>query len=217
MLIHCSACSKEINIPDDKVPAGQAFNLTCPHCKEKNRVDQHLKKEEPPEESDTIDAFNFVTSDDFEEDEVLEVYDENDKVALILDQDNNDVWVNTLTEMGYKIQTANSEDHAIHKIKFTGFDLIILHENYQSTPFRESAVYKYLIHLPMSQRRWIFLALVGKEFKSMNNMEAYSLSVNVLVNEKDLDKARVILKKSISDHEHFYKVFRESLATHGKV
>ena len=216
MQINCSACSKEISIPDDKVPAGQAFNLTCPQCKDKIRVDQHLKKEEP-EESDTIDAFNFVTSDDFDEDEVLEVYDEDDKVALVLDQENGDFWVNTLTDMGYKIQTANSEDHAIHKIKFTGFDLVILHENYQSTPFRENAVYKYLLNLPMSQRRWIFFVLVGAAFKSLNNMEAFSLSVNVVINEKDFDKAKVILRKSMTDNDHFYKVFREALAAHGKV
>lgn len=214
MKVNCNSCQFEINIPDEKVPAGQAFNLTCPGCKEKNRIDQHLKEEEPEE---TIDAFSFATSDDFEEDEVLEIYDEEDQVALVLDQDNGDFWVNTLNDMGFKLQTANSEDHAIHKIKFTEFDMIILHENYQSTPFRDSAVYHYLINLPMTQRRRIFLVLVGKEFKSLNNMEAFSLSANVLINEKDFEKARVILKKAMTDNDNFYKVFRESLNAHGKV
>ncbi len=214
MKVNCSACQHEVNIPDDKVPAGQVFNLTCPNCKEKMRVDQHLKQEEPEE---TIDAFNFATSDDFNDDEVLEIYDEDDKVALVLDQDNGDFWVDTLNEMGFKIQTATSEDHAIHKIKFTEFDLVILHENFQSTPFRDSSVYKYLTSIPMMIRRHIFFVLVGAEFKSMNNMEAFSLSANVLVNEKDFEKAKVILKKSMTDNEHFYKVFRESLAAHGKV
>ncbi|QPJ60873.1 MAG: hypothetical protein G3M70_02810 [Candidatus Nitronauta litoralis] len=214
MKINCSACQHEINIPDDKVPEGQAFNLTCPSCKEKVRVDQHLKSDEPEE---TIDAFSFATSDDFEEEEVLEIYDEDDKVALVLDQENGDFWVNTLNEMHFKLQTANSEDHAIHKIKFTEFDLIILHENFQGTPFRDSPVYKYLINLPMNMRRHIFFVLTGKEFKSMNNMEAFALSANVLINENDFDKAKVILKKSMSDNDQFYKVFRESLNAHGKV
>ena len=105
----------------------------------------------------------------------------------------------------------------VHKLKFIQFDLVILHEDYQSVPFLESPVYHYIIQLPMSQRRHFFLALVGEEFKSTNNMEAFSLSVNVVINERDLDKSKIILKKTIADNNYFYKIFKESLKANGKV
>ena len=48
-------------------------------------------------------------------------------------------------------------------------------------------------------------------------MQAFSYSVNLVINEKDLDKLARVLKKAISEHEMFYKVFKESLQAMGKV
>ncbi len=68
MQVECSSCNKEINIPDNKIPQGQAFNLTCPSCKTKLRVDQHLK---PPasDPAEFVDATSMVVDEDFEDDE----------------------------------------------------------------------------------------------------------------------------------------------------
>ncbi len=219
MQVQCTSCQKQINIPDEKVPKDQAFTLTCPQCQNKVRVDQHLKprEPEPPPEEDIVDTFTFVASEDFEEDEILEIYEEGDKVALLLDHTNEEFWITTLSDLEYKLQSAKSPEHAVHKLKFTQFDLVILHEEFGQIPFRENPVYHYLIDLPMSQRRGIFLALVGKEFRSGNNMEAFALSVNLVINEKDFEKAAILLKKTINDNDMFYRVFRESLKTHGKV
>jgi len=82
MQVECSSCNKEINIPDNKVPQNQAFNLTCPGCKTKLRVDHHLN---------SLDASSLVVDEEFDEDEEIEIYDEHDKIALILDRQNDDL------------------------------------------------------------------------------------------------------------------------------
>jgi len=218
MQVNCTGCDKQLNIPDEKVPKDQAFTITCPHCKAKVRVDQHLKTEEPePPQEDVIDTFTFVASDDFEDDEVLEIYEEGDKVALVLDHENEDFWIETLSGLDYKLQSAKSPEHAVHKLKFTQFDLVILHEEFGTIPFKENPIYQYIINLPMSQRRTMFVALAGDQFRSTNNMEAYALSVNVVINKKDFEKSQVILKKTINDNQNFYRVYRDSLKAHGKV
>jgi hypothetical protein len=65
--------------------------------------------------------------------------------------------------------------------------------------------------MPMVTRRNIFFALVGTNFKSLNNMQAYQKSANIVINEKDLEKLGDILKKSIAENEIFYKVYKETL------
>ena len=65
--------------------------------------------------------------------------------------------------------------------------------------------------LPMSQRRWMFVALLGREFKTFDNVMAFARSVNVVVNLNDLPHLPAILKKGITDHVEFYRTFRQVL------
>lgn len=154
---------------------------------------------------------------DDDEDEVLEIYDEDDKVALVLDHQHEDTWINTLSDLGYKLQSAKSPEHAVHKMKFTEFDLVALNDEYGTDDLNENAAYQYLITLPMSQRRKIFVVLAGKKLKSANNMEAYAYSVNAVINTNDFEKLNILLKKSINDNDMFYKIFKETLKAQGKV
>lgn len=216
MQIECSSCAKDINIPDNKVPQGQAFNLTCPGCKTKIRVDQHLK----PPESDSIglDATSMVVDEDFEdEDETFEIYDEHDKIALIMDRQHDEQWATALTELEYKLQRAKSPEHAIYKLKFNQYHVIALHEKFGGTTLETSPLYEFIRDMPMTNRRKTFVAIVGNKFKTMDNMEALALSVNLVINEKDFDQLETILKKSIGDNETFYKVYRETMTALGKL
>jgi len=242
MQIICAGCDRPINIPDDKLPKGKAFMVTCPACKTKVRVDPQPAS--PPKgaptaewegEEEYLDMPGRVLDTDYsaedEEDEDLVIYNESDRLALVLDDKNREVWAKTLAEYhptwgslnihlaqeeGFKVQFAKSPGHAVHKLKFTQFNLVALHENYCNVHFEKSPVYKALTEMQMSQRRNIFVALTGAKFKTLNNMQAFGHSVNVVVNEKDLDKLPQILKKSIRENEIFYKIFRETLNSAGK-
>ncbi len=213
-----------MNIPDEKLPKDQAFSITCPGCKTKIKVDQHLKPKEsepvspPPEEKEeTVDTASMVINqEEFEDDEDLVIYDDNDQLALVLDDNNKEIWAKALEEKEFKIQYARSPEHAVHKIKFTHFHFVALNENFGNVALDENPFYQTLIEMPMVTRRNIFFALVGANFKSLNNMQAFQKSANVVINEKDLEKLGDILKKSISENEIFYKVYKETLHAMGK-
>ncbi len=232
MKIKCKACEQGLSIPDEKVPKDKAFSLVCPGCRAKIEVDQHLKEappkttasesavapEEKPEEIDVSpDTPGLVLSTELEEDEELPIYDENDQIALVLDEAHQEQWVEALEERGYKIQFSKSPEHAVHKMKFTHFHLVALHENYGKVALKDNPVYQALATMPMSTRRNIFFVLIGSKFKTLNNMEAFAYSVNAVLNEKDIDKLAQVLKKSITENEFFFKVFKESLHAMGKV
>ena len=222
MQVECNACQRSMNIPDEKLPKDQAFSITCPGCKNKIKVDQHLKSKEPPtppapEPEEALDAPSMVVEhEDFDDDEDLVIYEEGDQLALVLDEKNQSAWTEALESRDYKIQYAKSPEHAVHKMKFTHFHFVALHENYGDKGLDNNSVYQTLIELPMVTRRNIFLALLGTNFKTLNNMQAFQKSVNVVINEKDMDKLGDVLKKSISENEIFYKVFKETLHSMGK-
>jgi len=218
MEIKCSSCDKSINIPDGKVPKDKTFSITCPGCKNKIKVDQHLSLPTATEE-DTIDATAIAESPAFfqDDDEEPVFYDENDKVALVLDDQNKKDWISALESLEYKIEFAKSPEHAVHKIKFTQFHLIALNENFGNVPLGKSAIYKSLSEMPMSTRRKMFAALVGGKFKTTNNMQALAASVNVVINQKDMAKLPRILKQAIAGNDLFYKNFKEVLVALGKV
>jgi hypothetical protein len=217
MQVECSSCAKEINIPDDKIPQGQAFNLTCPSCKNKVRVDQHL---EPTgyDPAGSLDATSMVVDEDFDDDdEEIEIYDEHDKIAFILDRKNDDLWTTALTDLEYKLQRAKSPEHAIHKLRFNQYHVIVFHEKFGDSTLETSPLYEFIRDMSMDTRRKIFVAMVGDKFKTLDNLEALAYSVNLVINQKDMDQLETILKKSIGENDLFYKVYRETMTALGKL
>jgi len=218
MQIKCTSCTKDINIPDDKVPKGQAFNLTCPGCKNKIRVDQHLRP--PPAVGDmggSLDTTSMIVDEEFDDDEEIEIYDDHDKIALILDKRNDEAWTSALTELDYKLQRAKSPEHAVHKLKFNQYHVIAIHEKFGDTTLETSPLYEYIRDMSMDTRRKTFVAMVGENFKTLENMEALAYSVNLVINQKELDQLETILKKSIGENDMFYKVYRETMTALGKL
>jgi len=216
MQVECPNCAKELNIPDSKIPQGQAFNLACPSCKTKMRVDHHLKPPEP--DPGALDAASMIVDEEFEDDEEeIEIYDEHDQIALILDRKNDDLWTAALTELEYKLQRAKSPEHAVHKLRFNQYHVIAIHEKFGDTTLETSPLYEFIRDMSMNTRRKTFVALVGENFKTLDNMEALAYSVNLVINQKDLDQLETILKKSIGDNDNFYKVYRETMNALGKL
>jgi hypothetical protein len=74
----------------------------------------------------------------------------------------------------------------------------------------------YINQLSMSIRRRIFLTLIGEDLKTMDEMQAFSLSANLVVNINDIKNLSFIMKKALKEHEKFYKVFMDTLAELGK-
>ncbi|MGO9013790.1 MAG: hypothetical protein ACLQF0_02305 [Dissulfurispiraceae bacterium] len=147
-----------------------------------------------------------------------EEYEEELRSALVC-EDNAEFKsaINAALEgLKYGIEFAQSAEDAFEKLKFNQYGVIVLNERFGGSSPENNAVYKFLQFMPMSARRRIFLALIGKDFKTGDNMTAFAKSSNITVNEKDIRNFKATMKKSIADNDQFYKVFRESLVKIGK-
>lgn len=231
MEVTCGQCKTRFNIPDDKVPKDRVLKLNCPKCKGKISLGGEAP-EQPPKANETGEvplkmmdpAAGKKTPEesygyeDFTTDEALDSFEEGIKLALIMPNSsmNEDHLRAGLELIGYKcVSTPNTRD-AIGKLRFHNFDLIILADGFDSQPLDHSVIVNYLNRLSMSVRRKLFLALISDNFKTMDNMMAFAMSANVVINTKDLQKLHLILKKSVSENERFYKVFMDTMVETGK-
>lgn len=121
-----------------------------------------------------------------------------------------------LAQVGFTMLPVKNADEAIERMRRDVYELVIIDEQYQGATPLDHPILATLRTMPMSQRRWMFVTLVGREFKTFDNAMAFARSVNVVVNVNDLPHLPAILKKGITDHVEFYRTFRQVLAEVGK-
>jgi hypothetical protein len=223
MDIVCTECSVKLTIDENKVPYNKVFALNCPKCKNKITVDtrnnkkselQFLKEEAFQGQQTAADVHSFG-------DTSFNIMEESERLALILAKEGrlSERIKNTLESFGYHpVQSFETKD-ALEKMRFHHFNIVILSNDFDglSSPlFLNSPIVMYINQLSMSIRRRIFLTLIGEDLKTMDEMQAFSLSANLVVNSNDIKNLSFIMKKALKEHEKFYKVFMDTLAELGK-
>jgi predicted Zn finger-like uncharacterized protein len=234
MEVTCAQCKTKLNVPDEKIPKDQMIRVSCPKCKSKITIDSRISTQnEPPDESFSETGklhLKFIESkrgediekkedvkDDDSDGETLDFFDEDTKLALVLTDDDISEKVKTAVEgLGYRYIAAPNTRDALGKLRFHRFDVIFIAEGFDGQELENSPIRNYLNTLAISSRRRIFLALMGDKFKSLDDMMAYTMSANAVINTKDTDKLSSILKQGLSEHEKFYKVFMDTLVEVGK-
>ncbi|MFH1488231.1 MAG: zinc-ribbon domain-containing protein [Pseudomonadota bacterium] len=231
MEVICENCSTKLNIPDEKIPEGQKVRISCPKCKQKITIGKrtpaseeeyaetgkfHLKflekkSQEPPEG----EGYSY---DDYSDDKSLDVFEEGTSLALVLDSDEARLEKirAAVKNLGYQFVTSANTRDATGKLRFYNFDLIILTDGFDGQNFDQSPILNFLNRLSMSVRRRIFVALMGEEFKTLDNMMAFAKSANAVINIREVDKLSGILKRAVAENEKFYKVYMDILAEVGK-
>lgn len=231
MEVTCQNCGAKLNIPDQKIPENRAVRIACPKCKTKIALQPKNAPTRAEENGPTGEyPLRFIESkkkskeeegygyDEYSGDETLDFFEEGAKVALVLipTDEMRDKVKMAVEKLGYQCIFSSDTRDATGKMRFHHFDLIMISDGFDGEEVETSPILHYLNRISMSVRRRIFLALFSDKFKTMDNMMAFSLSANVVINPKDMKKLQPILKKAISDHEKFYKIFMDTMAEVGK-
>ena len=121
-----------------------------------------------------------------------------------------------LEQIGFTMLPVKNADEAIARLRRDVYELVIVDEQYEGATPLDNRVLAAVRAMAMSHRRWMFVALLGREFKTFDNVVAFARSVNVVVNLNDLPHLPAILKKGITEHVDFYRAFRQVLTDAGK-
>lgn len=135
-------------------------------------------------------------------------------LILMPDGESRSLIADAFKKLDYRVEYASSLAETMEKMLASRYPAIVLHTAFEGGALPESRVHNYMKWLPMSKRRYIYYILVGPELETLYNLEALSLSANLIINEKDLDHLSLILRKGFHDHEKLFEPFLESLEKH---
>ena len=221
MEVFCEHCQYKLNIPDGKIPPGKSARVTCPQCKEKIVVSAPAEAS-PPEASATLeedafeDFFSFTEDDEEGEGDDQRPFDfveEEGKTALLCESDPEilEQVSRVLEVLEYHITVPKSSRDALKKMRYHGYDIVIVNEIFDTQDPDINGVLIYLERLNMEERRNLFVSLLSSRFRTMDQMAAFQKSVNIIVNLNNIEDFDKILRRSLADHDLFYRVYRESL------
>ncbi|MEA3437012.1 MAG: zinc-ribbon domain-containing protein [Thermodesulfobacteriota bacterium] len=208
MDIICEKCQSKFAIPDEKIPDGKVISTPCPKCKNILYIDSAQKQG-----ASSGKEFYTDTSDNAEK--PFDFIEEEGNTALICEQ-NPDIRkkvIDALDIMEYHITVAENGRDALKKMRYHGYDLIVINETFNSDSPESNMVMLYLERLPMSIRRNTFVIMISTKLHTMDRMLAFRYSVHIILNSKNIDDFGKIVSRGLTDNELFYQVFNESLKT----
>ena len=143
----------------------------------------------------------------------MDFFEVGDKTSLICAESTvADVIRTTLKELNFKCHTVDSSETAVERLRYTQYDIIVVQENFAGSSLKTNAALNYLGPLPMAQRRYSMVVLVGSSFKTLDAMQAFGQSVHLVINTSDLANLTAILKKSWAEFDNLYRVYKGVLA-----
>ncbi|MBI4611039.1 MAG: response regulator [Candidatus Rokubacteria bacterium] len=147
-----------------------------------------------------------------------EAFEENQRLALVCHDaaEAQGAIKGALQELGFKVHIAGSPSDAIERMRKIAYEVVVLDEEFQGATPHDNPVLQAIRSMPMASRRYIFVGLLGKQFKTLDNMMAFAKSVNVVVNSNDLPQIKGVLRQGMSDNEVFYRDLHEILREVGK-
>jgi hypothetical protein len=213
MEIICDNCQKKINIQDNKIPKDRVAYLNCPGCKNRLTVTVNQQSDVQQKIESMPSVFEEVISDTYDSAEKpFDFLVEEAKTSLvcIMDPDLQKRINTVLKDAEYLNTVAESARDALKKMRYHTFDIVVLDELFDCKNHQSNGVLIYLQHLPMGMRRNIFSILLSNRFQTMDNMEAFHKSVNLIINRTHINEFKKILLHGIADNEVFYKVFKNT-------
>lgn len=244
MKTQCTACGKQLKLSAKilesvkKLEPGRTIRIKCPGCKEPIGLDSSMftggnaaetggatqapakaqsspgkvskKGVRPPAPPD----ISWVEEGVFDDDDVIE----DVPLALVLMEDGalRDTVVESVEGIGYKTEFVKDSKEAMEKMEFVEYSAVVLQSGYEGESLAESKFHRHMYEMNMSRRRFIFYTLIGKEFKTLYNLQALAYSANLVVNNNEIPYFNVILRKAIPEYEELFGPITEELRLQGK-
>ncbi|MBW2109142.1 MAG: zinc-ribbon domain-containing protein [Deltaproteobacteria bacterium] len=215
MEVVCPQCKSKFRIASEKLTAAQKVSIRCPKCRGPIRLgsgaSEPVAQEAPEAGGSGADIYDAS-------DRPFDYLEEGVETALVCEHDLEikNALCQHLEGLGYHVVEAASARNALKYMRYHVYDLIAINEAFEATGSASNHVLQYLNQLPMSIRRNIFVVLLGRQFRTMDNMLAFNRSVNLTLNVKDVGDLDKILKAALKEHAGFYHIFRESLLSVGR-
>lgn len=217
MEITCDSCQSKFKIADEKIPTGKTASFPCPKCKNKITI-------KPAEESQALEGDTKLDEDvdfGFEEedpgyepepsDSVFDFTEEEGQVALVCESDAvvKEKLLKALDLLEYHVMEATDNRDALRKMRYKVYDAVVVDEYFGTKNPDANGVLIYIQRLSMDIRRKMFVTLISDRYRTLDYMIAFNKSVNLIINKKNTDDIEKLLSRNITEHDMFYRIFKE--------
>jgi hypothetical protein len=93
----------------------------------------------------------------------------------------------------------------------------VQHSRLGEEHLNKNRLYHFMRKMAMIRRRNIHYTLIGPEFQTLYDLQALSLSANLVVNDNEINNFRLILKKSLHESQKLFGPLAEALMAQGRI
>ena len=218
MKFECPKCQATFSAPDEKIPAGKHLRILCPKChapfehNTKSLSSNQTDESSAPDVPGPLEMFEKQSPS-------LALVEDGGKTCLlcVAESSSAERMAEDLRQMNYYVSAASSARHALDRLHDNSYDLIVLAETFDDKQNSKNLVLHHTTLMPAPLRRQLFVCLLSETWQSMDQMAAFRLGVNIIINVQDLDKTKPILTRALKEHETFYKLFLDELGKKGQL
>ena len=215
MYLVCPACSKRLQIPDDKLPTDQAVRITCPACQERFAYDPRVHRSvgvthAEPSPAPSLGAPSGLTRHVMTAPNVMPALICLDEVA------HQSACQQTLQALGYTADVMPNQFQALENLRQVSYRLFVLDAAFDGTSIDTNLVLTFLRERPLDQRRYQFVVLCTPDLPTADAMTAYGYGVHLVINHTDIPNSGPILAQYLAEHELLYRTFRDLRQQLGK-
>ena len=214
MEIICESCESKFRIADEKLPKDKTAFLKCPKCKNRISVKPLKDADDQPDFEEDFFSFDEDESDGYDvSDKPFDFVEEEGKTALLCESDPmiKKTITPVLEVLEYHITEVKNGREALKTMRYHNYDLIVVNEYFDAKNPDANGVLIYLERLNMAIRRDIFVAMISRRFRTMDNMMAFQKSVNMIVNVDNVADFDKILRRGMADAGIFYQAYKDCL------
>lgn len=231
MRLHCETCNLSLSVPEEKIPQGKGVKLLCPKCRNPIGVSEQLAGPGRPDGGEQLQPAGvgrwgadapiepFERNEADEEAALVDIVEEGIRTALVFisDPQIRKVLTSTLGLMDFYVVVAGTASFALRKIQHNHYDMVFVDDVAGAGAKHINPLLYHLQLLAMPVRRHFFLCLLSNSLSTMDKMTAYRLGVNLIVNNRDLSRAKIIITRALKEHNSFYKLFEDELLRKGQL
>jgi hypothetical protein len=121
----------------------------------------------------------------------------------------------TLVNMGFKVSVALNIRDAAKQLKFANFQVVLIQENYYGATLKNNQLLKAIQGMEVHTRHKMFVGMIGPSFTSLDDLLAFSMSLDTVINTKDIDDIERLLISAIAHVNKFFAAYNELRAARG--
>jgi hypothetical protein len=200
----CACGEKEINIPDDKVPAVPKFALKCPFCQKKLVVERQGDSFKASfAEAPAAPAAPVAQAPQLPAVEP-DVFPPGSTTAFL--EVDDAAWRSVAEDIfkarGIFYSEAAETPVGVAKLRLNNYQVILVEDNQDCMPLLQE-----ISSWPGLKRKGVNVIMIGGAAPSMQPNIAFEKSVNFYLNHADGSRAKELIEECLAGYELYYRPF----------